>query len=61
MKRDNFSEMELREIWDVLGCDVKIVFVDSRQEKKLDPLLRFALLLKYCSKIHSRTDRRTAA
>jgi len=28
MKRDNFSEKELREIGDVLGCDVKITFVD---------------------------------
>ena len=28
MKRDNFSEKELREIADVLGCDVKISFVD---------------------------------
>jgi hypothetical protein len=30
MKRDNFSEKELREIGDVLGCDVKIVFVDRQ-------------------------------
>jgi hypothetical protein len=30
MKRDNFSERELREIGDVLGCDVKIVFVDRQ-------------------------------
>jgi IS30 family transposase len=28
MKRDNFSERELREIGDVLGCDVKISFID---------------------------------
>jgi hypothetical protein len=30
MKRDNFSEKELREIGDVLGCDVKIIFVDRQ-------------------------------
>jgi len=30
MKRDNFSEKELREIGDVLGCDVKTVFVDRQ-------------------------------
>ena len=30
MKRDNFSEKELREIGDVLGCDVKIRFVDRQ-------------------------------
>ena len=28
IKRDNFSEKELREIGDVLGCDLKITFVD---------------------------------
>jgi len=28
MKKDNFAERELREIGDVLGCDVKITFVD---------------------------------
>ena len=28
MKRDNFSENELREIADVMGCDVKITFID---------------------------------
>jgi len=28
MKKDNFGERELREIGDVLGCDVKITFVD---------------------------------
>jgi transcriptional regulator len=28
IKRDNFSEKELREIGDVLGCDVKIRFID---------------------------------
>ena len=30
MKRDNFSEKELREIADVLGCDVKICFYDRQ-------------------------------
>jgi len=30
MKRDNFSERELREIAEVLGCDVKISFVDRQ-------------------------------
>jgi len=30
MKRDNFSEKELREIGDVLGCDVKTIFVDRQ-------------------------------
>jgi len=30
MKRDNFSDEELRKIGDVLGCDVKIVFVDRQ-------------------------------
>jgi transcriptional regulator len=30
MKRDNFSEQDLREIGDVLGCDVKIRFVDRQ-------------------------------
>jgi hypothetical protein len=30
MKRDNFSEQDLREIGDVMGCDVKIVFVDRQ-------------------------------
>ena len=30
MKRDTFAEKELREIGDVLGCDVKIVFVDRQ-------------------------------
>ena len=28
MKRDNFAEKEIREIGDVLGCDVKIMFID---------------------------------
>ena len=28
MKRDNFTEADLREIGDVLGCDVKITFID---------------------------------
>jgi len=28
LKKDNFGERELREIGDVLGCDVKIIFVD---------------------------------
>ena len=30
MKRDNFSEQDLREIADVLGCDVKINFVNRQ-------------------------------
>ena len=30
MKRDNFAEKELREIGDVLGCDVKITFIDRQ-------------------------------
>jgi hypothetical protein len=30
MKRDNFAEKDLREIGDVLGCDVKIVFRDRQ-------------------------------
>jgi len=30
MKRDNFSEKELREIGDVLGCDLKMSFVDRQ-------------------------------
>jgi IS30 family transposase len=29
MKRDNFSEKELREIAGALGCGLKIAFVDS--------------------------------
>jgi hypothetical protein len=29
MMRDNFSEKELREIAEVLGCGVKISFVDN--------------------------------
>ena len=28
MKRDNFTEKELQGIADVLGCDLKIAFVD---------------------------------
>jgi len=28
MKRDNFSEEDLIKIGDVMGCDVKMVFVD---------------------------------
>jgi len=30
MKLDNFREKELREIGDVLGCDVKISFIDRQ-------------------------------
>jgi len=30
MKRDNFAERELREIGDILGCDVKMVFTDRQ-------------------------------
>jgi hypothetical protein len=28
MKRDNFSEQDLQEIGDVMGCDLKIFFID---------------------------------
>ena len=28
LKKDNFRESDLKEIGDVLGCDVKITFVD---------------------------------
>ena len=34
MKRDNFSEKELREIGDVMGCDVKIVFIDRQTREE---------------------------
>jgi len=34
MKRDNFSENELRKIGDVLGCDVNIIFVDRQTGEK---------------------------
>jgi DNA-binding CsgD family transcriptional regulator len=34
MKRDNFSEKELREIGDVLGCDVETVFVDRQTREE---------------------------
>jgi hypothetical protein len=30
MKRDNFTEQDLREIGEVMGCDVKIGFVDRQ-------------------------------
>ena len=30
MKRDNFDEKKLREIADVMGCDLKIVFKDRQ-------------------------------
>ena len=30
MKRDNFAEEDLREIAEVLNCDVKISFVDRQ-------------------------------
>jgi len=30
LKKDNFRESDLREIGDVLGCDVKITFVDRK-------------------------------
>jgi len=33
MKRDNFSEIELREISEVLGYDVEIVFVDRSERR----------------------------
>jgi IS30 family transposase len=34
MKRDNFSEKELREIGGILGCDVEINFVDRQTGEK---------------------------
>lgn len=33
-KRDNFSEKEMREIADALGCDLKISFVDRETGKE---------------------------
>ena len=30
MKRDNFAEEDLREIGDVLGCDLKMIFIDRK-------------------------------
>jgi hypothetical protein len=30
MKRDNFSEQDLREIGDVLNCDLKMIYVDRQ-------------------------------
>jgi len=30
MKRDNFSENELRKIAEVMGCDLKIAFIDKQ-------------------------------
>jgi DNA-binding CsgD family transcriptional regulator len=34
MKRDNFSDKELRQIGDVLGCDVKTIFVDRQTREE---------------------------
>lgn len=34
LKRDNFRESELIEIADVLGCDLKIEFIDRETGKK---------------------------
>jgi transcriptional regulator with XRE-family HTH domain len=34
MKRDNFSEKELREIAEVLGCGLEINFIDSETGEK---------------------------
>jgi transcriptional regulator with XRE-family HTH domain len=30
MKRDNFSEEDLREIGDALNCDLKMIYVDRQ-------------------------------
>jgi hypothetical protein len=30
MKRDNFAEKDLREIGEVMGCNVKIIFIDKQ-------------------------------
>ena len=30
MKRDNFAEEDLREIGEVLGCDLKMIFIDRK-------------------------------
>ena len=35
MKRDNFSEKELRQIGDILGCDVKMSFVDRQTGEEI--------------------------
>ena len=34
MKRDNFTEKDLRKIADVLGCDLNIEFVDRETGEK---------------------------
>jgi len=34
MKRDNFTERDLREIGDVLGCDLYIEYVDRQTGEK---------------------------
>lgn len=34
LKRDNFRESELEQIADVLGCDIKINFVDRQTGKE---------------------------
>lgn len=33
-KRDNFSEKEMQEIADILGCDLKISFIDRQTGKE---------------------------
>ena len=34
MKRDNFSESELREIADILDCNVEITFINRKTGEK---------------------------
>jgi hypothetical protein len=34
MKRDNFPEQELRKIGEVLGCDLKMIYVDRQTGEK---------------------------
>jgi hypothetical protein len=34
MKRDNFSEEELREIAEALGCGLEITFIDNETGEK---------------------------
>lgn len=34
LKRDNFSEKEMRQIADILNCDLKISFIDRESGKE---------------------------
>jgi hypothetical protein len=34
MKRDNFAELELRKIGEVLGCDLRMIYVDRQTGEK---------------------------